>query len=457
MKSGKIIQSFIILLLFCVGYLAGCGKEQNQGEVQKDTKKVALVIIAGRHANAKMYSEEMIGRAGEYIEGSYNFERDSSGKYAILPRLSVIVCDGNPEKVSLELDENKYMSANSADMRGKTGDFVLDVTEFLLSPSLKADDEEVDLLLALSRAQDILDDYPDCEHHIVVLDTGITTAGYLDMNKMDILSSSCEDVIEKIRQGIPHFNGTEVTFLGLGNVAFPQSSIINAEGKEKIEELWAGIIEAGGGILTPDCLNYNDTEDSEAMVFSEDGGDDVYKFVSAVSFYNAASESVEPNPVVIKHEEKSEEPTVTFCFQTADLGGFVKNTAEFCNIDVAVSTLNKMSGDLNTFINRTDRKLYIVGSIAKTSPDKDAAASTVSKDRAQAVADLLVNRYSVPDDRIEIIDAGTTPFSWRNADEFPDGTAASYDMAAAQKNRVVAIISENSSLADELKPEYIKE
>ena len=68
-----------------------------------------------------------------------------------------------------------------------------------------------------------------------------------------------------------------------------------------------------------------------------------------------------------------------------------------------------------------------------------------------------MNRYSVPDDRIEIIDAGTTPFSWRNADEFPDGTAASYDMAAAQKNRVVAIISENSSLADELKPEYIKE
>lgn len=314
----KLNLFFLILLL--VGCFTGC--ENKSDLVDDDKKTVALVIIAGRHANAKMYTEKMISSASEYIKASYKTTRDSN-VYIGSAQISVIVCDGDPRKVAVELDGRDiltYQSGNKTDIDNKKSNLVPDLTDFLLSPSLKADDQEVDLLLALSRAQDILNDYPDCEHHILILDTGITTTGYLDMNKINILSSECSQIIDEIKPGIPHLNGTEVTFLGLGNVAFPQSCIISTDGKDRIEELWRSIIEAGEGTLTPNCLNYNDTENTEEMVFSEDGGDDVYEYVSSVSFYNADSGGVEPNPVEIKHEEKNDEPTVTLCFQTSDLG-----------------------------------------------------------------------------------------------------------------------------------------
>ena len=455
MKYRKMKLNLFFLIFLLVGCFTGC--ENKSDLVDDDKKTVALVIIAGRHANAKMYTEKMISSASEYIKASYKTTRDSN-VYIGSAQISVIVCDGDPRKVAVELDGRDiltYQSGNKTDIDNKKSNLVPDLTDFLLSPSLKADDQEVDLLLALSRAQDILNDYPDCEHHILILDTGITTTGYLDMNKINILSSECSQIIDEIKPGIPHLNGTEVTFLGLGNVAFPQSCIISTDGKDRIEELWRSIIEAGEGTLTPNCLNYNDTENTEEMVFSEDGGDDVYEYVSSVSFYNADSGGVEPNPVEIKHEEKNDEPTVTLCFQTSDLGGFVPDEATFLHRDVAISMLNSLQKDLNEFLNTTDKKLYIVGSIARTSPDADMTTSTVSQARAHAVADLLINDYNVPENRIVTIDAGTTQFSWRNAVEYPDGTSASYDKRAAQKNRVVAIISENSSLIEELKPNYI--
>ena len=63
---------------------------------------------------------------------------------------------------------------------------------------------------------------------------------------------------------------------------------------------------------------------------------------------------------------------------------------------------------------------------------------------------MLINDYAVPADRIVVIDAGTTEFSWRNANEFSSGSLTQ-DPAEAQKNRVVAIISDNSPLVEELK------
>lgn len=449
----------VLLVLLCMFIcLTGCGNKSEETEGEGSSPTVALVIIAGRHANAKIYTEKMIDRGSEYIERSWATEKKSD-EYIATAQISVIVCDGNPEKVNAELDGDDILTCK-ANNRGKLDEkkekLVSNLTKFLMSPSLKADDEEVDLLLAISRAQDILEEYPDCEHHILILDTGITTAGYLDMNKIDILSSDCSEIIEKIKPGLPDLDQTEVTFMGLGNVAFPQRSVTSTEGKEKIEELWARIIEESNGTLTPDCLNYNDTENSEEMVFSEDNEKENdgtgYKYVSSVLFYSSGEDNVEPNPLEIK-EEESDEPIVTLCFQTSDLGGFVPDKAEFLNKNVAVSTLNKMSGDLNEFLEKTDKKLYVIGSIAKTSPDNNMARSDVSKGRAQLVADLLIDEYHVPESRIELVDAGTTQFSWRNAEEFPDGI---YDRGAAQKNRVVAIISENSTLTDELRPDYIK-
>ena len=61
------------------------------------------------------------------------------------------------------------------------------------------------------------------------------------------------------------------------------------------------------------------------------------------------------------------------------------------------------------------------------------------------IKDLLVSEYGLDPARIVVIDAGTTVFSWRCSVEYPDGTEASRDNGAMQKNRVVAIIPESDA------------
>lgn len=446
-RSIRILISAIIALESMS--LTGCGGEKlGNSESKENTKPAAVVIIAGRHANAKMYSEKMIDDASDIIEQSYVINR-TSDKYTGTAQISVIVSDGDPEVVPVELngeDILSYTSNNAENIREFKKELVSNLKQFLFSPSLKADDSDVDLLLALTRAQGILNGYPDCEHHILVLDTGITTSGYLDMSRVDVLSNEIADTIQTITPGIPDFNETQITFYGLGNVAGTQPSIMSNDGRKKLVELWKNIIVKGNGSLTNE-LNFNDAENTDVMYFSEDGGENIYPIVSTVFFADQLPGEKKPGKMtIIKKDNVSsvqEPPAPTWVFQTSDLGGFKPDSAEFLRKDVAISTLNNVANEIEEHLNSEDAPiLYVVGSIAKTSPDSNQRESDVAKGRAEAVAKLLIDDYNVPNERIKIINAGTTEFSWRNAKEFPDGI--NKDPIAAQNNRVVAIISSSA-------------
>ena len=376
MKKKISVLKLLFLIALSSICICGCGKDIST-DVSSE-KPVALVIIAGRHANAKLYTTEMIERASEYIARSVVTSQDSNG-YTANAQISVIVCDGNPEQVEVELDGKdilSFTSGNYADLTNQTESLVANLTDFLLSDSLKANDPEVDLLGAIGKAQNILDTFPEAEHHILILDTGITTAGYLDMNATKILEGECSSIVDSIRDGIPHLEGTYVTFCGLGNVASPQSTITTTSGQDRLEELWTSIIEGGGGKLTEKIV-YNDAENSEPMMYSESEGNYVYPNVSTVSFYNSGKDSIEPNPVgIITGDDTGD--TVNICLQTSDLGGFVPNEATFLNKDKAISTLNTLSEDLSRFLSRTSGKLYVIGSVAKTAPDNSIRNDPVS-------------------------------------------------------------------------------
>lgn len=453
MKIGIKCLKMVALMIMCCLIICGCGKkEESETTGEVENKPVALVIIAGRHANAKMYTRQMIEKASEYIRKSFVTTHDNSG-YTSTAQVSVIVCDGKPEKVDLVSngkDIRTYTSGNIADLNNQKGDFVNELTDFLLSDSLKSNDAEVDLLGAIRKAQNILDTYPESEHHILILDTGITTAGSLDMSAINIMENSCEDIAEKISDAIPHLDGTYVTFEGLGNVAEPQCEITSTAGQDKLEELWSTILRYGHAELTSQ-LNYNDSENSTIMAYNESNPES-YREVSSISFYNSKEPSVEPNPVQIEHEEKTKEATIAVRLQTSDLGGFVPDKDILMNEQKAIATLNTLSNDLSKFLSETEYKLYVVGSVAKVRPGKegDLRSDDLAEKRAKTVVKLLTEKYNVPAERMIIINAGTTTFSWRNADEYINNSPTQVD-SEAQKNRVVAIISENSSLVEELR------
>lgn len=425
------MKKFVIMLIAMMLLLtvSACTKNDKNSETP-----VSLVIIAGRHANANMFTEDMLDVARQLVERTIVKTQDDEGIHAEAD-VSIIVCDGDPEKVPVkagDIDLLKIDADNEKQYAERDGWIAELVARFLMQDALKADDPEVDLLKAISQAQDILNSKKGTEHHILILDTGITTSGYLNMKVTDFINTETADVIETIREGIPNLNGTKVTFLGIGNVSSFQPELTSNTDREKLLTLWTSTIETAKGELTEEL--YFSENSGEPMEFSEDD-ENGYPYVGTV-FFKQPDGTVELGSIVIEQETEPVGPGIGVAFQTSDLG-FDSNKATFKDINQARHAINAIRDQIQRFLNETDDKIYIVGSVAKTaSSANDTFTNKLSTDRAQAVADLLINEYGVPADRIVFFGAGIHEFSWRNANE---------DKGPQQANRVVAIISGNST------------
>lgn len=433
----------LILLLALFAFLAqfniGCSDGNNN-----ENTPISLVIIAGRHANARMYTKSLLEEKAKDLIKSSIIETSGSEGYTAKAQVSIIICDGNPEKVEIDEGIITGKANNDIQIKNEKNKIVNNIIDFLVSDNLRANDPEVDLLGAVSEAQKILNADNSSEHHILVLDTGITTSGYLDMRKIDISEIDNKNIIEHIKDGIPNLNGTKVTFLGLGNVAEPQKALGSVTLEDKFLDLWRRIVEFKGGELEGD-INLSAKQGDEMQYYDseEDLG---YEPVGTV-FFPSINDMIVPSTISTIDKDEPQEPQELVIFEdfyTGDLA-FKKESSEFRDIEQAHYIINEKlikNGKLNDFINNTDYKIYVVGSIAKVTSDQKLREDEISAGRARAVRDLLVNDYNVPTERIEVIDAGDTVFSWRNAVEFPEGVK---DPSAQEANRVVAVISENST------------
>lgn len=440
----------IFLVAIMLTCLFGCG---SSNEAEEPESPISLVIIVGKHANARLFSRDQLERnARPLIERSIHDKEDNKG-YHSEAQVFVIACDGDPESIPVTLNGKNILSCdstNSSKFEDRKEKIVDDVIEFLLSDELKANDPEVDLLKALRLAQKLLNTTNDTERHILVLDTGITTTGYLNMRLEDkeLLSNDTKSILSAIQDGLPNLENIQVTFLGLGNVGGAQPELVSNTAEKALINLWTEIIESTNGTITTGVLQIAPRE-GQSLEYDEDlyASGTGYPPVSTIHFPQVEG-SIKPKPIQIKTTAKTDGPKLLYKLETTDLG-FMPNSAEFYDISEAYYTLNLIQDDIEGVVNDTDCVIYIVGSIAKTSPDKTDRSSPVSADRANAIADILKNKYNVPENRIVVIDAGVTEFSWRNAPE---------DDGPKQANRVVAIISANvTDLVDELRQAgYIK-
>lgn len=454
MKMIKKVLSLTLIAAMLLGMLSGCGVS----ETDFLQEGCATVIIVGNHANANKFTEkEMEALLGDKIERSFTHSKKGND-YCIQANVSIIVVDGKPEQSYVTFDGERIemdASAKSIEKVLHEKEYICDdINAYLFSDDLRANDAEVDLLAAIAEAETILDSYPDSmEKHMVIYDTGITTAGFLNMNKIDIQNGSVDQVLERLPEGAFHkLGGIKVTFGGLGNVCFPQSDMRqDSSFKNRLENLWTAYFTRCGAELTAPieyAAKGNDpmvnvvTEGEAAGCVQPNEEIVSYEPVSIVSFKLSEKEVIEEFVT-----GSSETPII---LSTVELG-FKGDSAEFRDQAAAEKALISYEEIFTLLKEHPEITIYVVGSKAKTTPDEDVSTDPLSRDRANAVANLIQKMFGISASQIQIIDAGTTRFSWRSGVEFPDGTWASKDKVAQMQNRVVAIIpSTSSSLVNEL-------
>lgn len=454
-KYGKLIGVLLLAVILLV-MSAGCGMSEEEFLREGD----AMVIIIGNHANAnRATAEELDELLTDKLEQCITRYKDGE-EYCLKANVTVIVLDGDPETVDVFLDGETVelkASAMSIEKVMREQEYIIkDIKAFLLEDSLRADDEEVDMLAAVAEAKIILDQYigTEMEKHIVIYDTGISTDGFFDMKKINIQDGTVGQVLGQLPDGATYdLSGITITFGGLGNVAGNQMDLReDSLFTERLSAVWKEyFLSCNVKAINPDenssfnkinfakrgkdpmlCVEEDPDKSSEEPDGNKDQNEDnYYPYVSAIPFRLSEKEV---DKIV---QGKSDTPIV---LKSVDLG-FKGDSAEFKDKDQAYAAMDSYKDVFTLVKEYPEIVLYVVGSRAKTKPTEETLANDkLSRERAEAVAKVLKSRYGVPESQIVIIDAGTQTLSWRNSVEFPDGTWGSKDRVAMMNNRTVAII-----------------
>lgn len=456
--------SFIGVIILVFG-LVSCG---NKSETASDTLTeankldginypISLVIIVGRHANAGKPTDDMIKIAKDLIQKSYTDPIQESGwgkDWNSTADVSIIVCDGFPTSVKIPAELLTISAPYEENVKDDIESNAEEIAQLLMSDDTKADDPEVDLLLALEQARILLNG-KERNKYILVLDTGITTTGWFDMRKTNILDGEPVDVVDRLPQEqLPDLSGITVIFEGVGNVPDDPTNgqtklfIDNQEAKKALKAVWAELLKNRcNATLFGDEIG--EATPGEDQPYTE--GEDGYPYVSTVAF----TVPLPPEPAV------SPVPSITEVVEPPSPIEEIFNAATFFKGDStdpvdpvgADAILFDTAEKIRDFLSDervADEKIYVIGSIANTRENLQVAASQCSEGRAEYVVNELkelLRNTGVDVNRIIPIDAGTTVFSWRNTNEFDSN--GTWQDSLAQKNRVVAILSSNSEKAQE--------
>lgn len=401
----KIIS--IILMLACVitlvSTLAGC----SGNGVKAPAEKAAVCYVIANTANSKglNFNSPLVQDTVYSTVRNYGF-------------IAVVNADGKPEIVhaaSYDL-EDKYKSASKEkldmDARSKATNIILSMQ------SIMADDPEVDYLESLRLAVRTLSSLEGYDSKtIVLMGTGLSTTGVMNFSN-NLISAEPEMVINLLNEKseIPDFKGITVYSQQLGDVAAPQQELTSAQ-RIKLEKIYGGIVETGGGIFVYNEIIANPVDDTKQ-----------YPSVTPVKLPSDAPISFEE--VVFEEENIFEKPV----FLTEEKIGFVADKDILLNPTEASEMLRPVAEYLAS---HPSISIVLAGTTAGDS-DSDFTM-TLSKQRAEAVKDALID-LGVSADRIITLGLGSEKDPWHVYN-------AGYDGAAAAGNRKVVLLDASSERA----------
>lgn len=318
------------------------------------------------------------------------------------PSLSLVGLDGRPgvlasaefysdagNDLALEEDRRNFLATFEASVR-----------------AVRASTPEVDVLAGLDKAAGAARATAGAAT-VVVVDSGLSTAGPLDFGVPHILDAQPDEVINFLRAygEIPDLTGLTVILGGIGDVAAPQDTLSPGQ-RKRLDELWRKIAEAGGAA----CVGVIAVPRSEK---APDGVPPV-KLVP-----------IEPPP---QPDPGDPGPTV---LPDNDAVGFVPDKAEFRNPEGARAVLQPFA---QLLADDRSRRVTLTGTTARVGSREGQIA--LGTERAVAVQNILIELGADPD-QIDTVGVGSY-FPEYITDHDPAGVLLP---GPAQQNRTVRITS----------------
>ena len=432
----KKITATILCAALLIPILSAC-----DSTVEPKEPPIALAIVVGRRACSNDFTENMYAEIKEWVE------RAVYGGY-----VSIIVGDGEPfvlraygaDEFPKNANNPQYMMNTLIPNRTK------DILDYLKdTTTVRAVSDEIDLLGAIVQAERSLyaDEASGLEKRIIVMDSGLPTAGFLNLQNMQITENSAENGdVEKIvselssvRGMLPDLKDIAVKWVGLGNVAAPQR-LPNTIGVQ-LEELWRAVLRQSGAVFNDNDIRIKATGGSPNVYSEDDSG---FPFVSPIYFDSFHPEFAAEIPPIVEPESEDEPleepPSLTI---TSEQVSFKPDQAVYTNETSALTVLETYAEWLKRYFDMypEDSKVYVVGFIAKTRLDDSNRLNTrLSEQRAETVKETLVG-LGISADKLVVIGLGENGGSYFRVDEFSNGV---FDTAIAQQNRKVMLIPDLS-------------
>jgi len=299
----------------------------------------------------------------------------------------------------------------------------------------------VDLLTALKEAARVLHDNENSEKHIVIMDTGISTTGRVNFTKFNLDTLDISSFINSLSETegiLPDLTGINVSFIGLGDVAYPQS--IPDTTLPMLKTLWKEVLVACG--VSENMIRFPiSASGTVPNHYSEDSGG--FPFVTVVNFNHIEISIRESTPAMV-YTKGLEETTYIEIeefneFEDGELllpdVGFHPNTADIIDEDNARSILKPYAVAMTVHLEMNpNTNLYLLGTTA-TTVQGGKGDVTLSQNRANRLRETLVS-LGVPEDRLITIGVGANVPAHLREDEFRNG---SFDTVLAQANRKATV------------------
>jgi len=450
-----IICCFAFVIMFC---MSACGETMegytiDQDEVFRNDDPIAVAVILGKHANAMAIPDD-----------AYNCMDSILDKTVYGGYLCAIVADSTPTKI--ELVESSFFKedAHNTDILRKRISTRKEEIIDQLKKVAPADSMEVDLLEAIREAKNALST-PSVEaiknKHIIIIDTGVSTTGYINFTTMDVLSGkpTIDSVIGvlKVYEGVgvlPNLTGISVSFIGtsegLAEVASPQ--VMTLTDKKYIRDLWTTIVTESGA---EEVSYYSAAGWDKPNVYTEDQESE-YKYVTAIPFYH--ENIIDLSKLTSLNPDNPDDPPVMppppeiSVVLKSETIGFLPDSSNYYNDKLAEQLLAPYAVELIEYFKIfPEEKIWVVGTSATTVSGGEGSVN-LSLQRAETVKSNLI-MLGVPADNLITVGLGAK-FPW-HVNEFVNG---SFNSELAQENRSVYLLdsSENNQKFNMLRAAYEK-